>query len=166
MTAIFKVVEFYRINTTSVNFNNSDLNSTSLLNNTHDANSTLKLIQTNGFDESDPTLASAANDLINKDCFNQKKKPFPSTQSSSSICSNGSNSIHNTLGFNVLGGYLTDFPATIIDVATNPNGKTLKVEEGDIILEINGINTRHLTLNEGMYKIYIVDLKTNNSLFE
>lgn len=30
----------------------------------------------------------------------------------------------------------------------------MKVEEGDIILEINGINTRHLTLNEGKFILY------------
>ncbi len=33
------------------------------------------------------------------------------------------NLIYSTLGFNVLGGYLTDIPATIIDVALNANGK-------------------------------------------
>ena len=155
MTAIFKVVEFYRLNTTANPSIGSDLNSTSILNNSSDNNnSTLKLIQPNSFDENDPSLAA---DLISKNCLN-KKKTFPSTQSSSSICSYGSNSIHNTLGFNVLGGYLTDFPATIIDVVTNLNGKTLKVEEGDIILEINGINTRHLTLNEGN-QIYLFKLQ-------
>lgn len=61
------------------------------------------------------------------------------------------NSIYASLGFNVVGGYSTDIPATIIDIADDPNGKLIKVEEGDIILEINGISTRHLTLSE-IYK--------------
>lgn len=108
MTAIFKVVEFYRLNTTNINVNNlnSNQNSTSLLNTSIN----------------DSKLDDETNDLIKNN-----KKTFPTTQSSSSISSNGSNSIYNTLGFNVLGGYSTDFPATITDVAANFNGKALKV---------------------------------------
>lgn len=37
------------------------------------------------------------------------------------------NSIYASLGFNVVGGYSTDIPATIIDIADDPNGKLLKV---------------------------------------
>ena len=37
------------------------------------------------------------------------------------------NLIYGTLGFNVLGGYLTDIPATVIDVAVNASGKSAKV---------------------------------------
>ena len=37
------------------------------------------------------------------------------------------NLIYGTLGFNVLGGYLTDIPATVIDVAVNSSGKSAKV---------------------------------------
>lgn len=110
MTATFKVVEFYRLNNT-VSGQNSISN---------DSNLTLKLIENSSFDESN----TSPTDIISK-------KTFPTTQSSSSISTsihtNGANSIYNTLGFNVLGGYLTDFPATIIDVANNTNGKNIKV---------------------------------------
>lgn len=37
------------------------------------------------------------------------------------------NSIYASLGFNVVGGYSTDIPATIIDIADDPNGKLIKV---------------------------------------
>lgn len=34
----------------------------------------------------------------------------------------------NSLGFNVVGGYLTDIPATIYDLANSSNGKLIKVK--------------------------------------
>ncbi|RMZ93384.1 hypothetical protein BpHYR1_023589 [Brachionus plicatilis] len=61
-----------------------------------------------------------------------------------------SSQIYHLLGFSLIGGYSTELPITIVDIM-NQNGKTPKVEEGDIILEINGICTRHMTLKE-IYK--------------
>lgn len=37
------------------------------------------------------------------------------------------NLIYDSLGFNVIGGYSTDIPATIIDVAASTHGKAAKV---------------------------------------
>lgn len=113
MTAIFKVVEFYRFNNSTATNN---INTNAALNNSTQLNTT----ENDAANCDDQSSAST-------DCLNSNKKTFPSTLSSSSISSNGSNSIYNTLGFNVLGGYSTDFPATIIDVAAPVNGKSLKV---------------------------------------
>ncbi|CAF0890922.1 unnamed protein product [Brachionus calyciflorus] len=71
----------------------------------------------------------------------------PTVQVTDDLNENRSTQIYNLLGFNLIGGYSTDLPITIVDIL-NQNGKTPKVEEGDIILEINGISTRHMTLNE------------------
>lgn len=126
MTATFKVVEFYRINNNN-NKSNSNNNNT-LINDTS---------TTNNHDE------SQANYIIN----NSKllTKSIPTTLVASF------NLIYDSLGFNVVGGYSTDIPATIVDVAASTNGKAVKVEEGDVILEINGVSTRHSTLGE-IYK--------------
>lgn len=117
MTAIFKVVEFYRFNNSTNNTNNTSLNNSNI-------NATINNIITN---ENDVNYDDSSSSSIDCLANTTQKKSFPTTISSSSISSNGSNSIYNTLGFNVLGGYLTDFPATITDVAASLNGKSLKV---------------------------------------
>lgn len=63
---------------------------------------------------------------------------------------NNNNNIRNdSFGFNIAGGYLTNIPATIFNVDHDiRNDKLCKIEEGDILVEINGINTRNLTIQE------------------
>jgi hypothetical protein len=39
----------------------------------------------------------------------------------------GNQLVYNILGFNIVGGYSTEIPATIVDVARNTNGKPVKV---------------------------------------
>ena len=50
-----------------------------------------------------------------------------SALSRSNSISISNNIVYNTLGFNVIGGYLSEIPATIVDVNPNGNGKVTKV---------------------------------------
>ena len=42
---------------------------------------------------------------------------------------NLSNSIYTSFGFSVLGGYSSDLPITIVDLAPSSNGKPIKVKK-------------------------------------
>ncbi len=122
MTATFKVVEFYR-NNTNINNNNNNtyFNNTNLINNSIN-------IYTNADDEQEQTKATTEQDnnsinniLKNDSVLNLNNIP-PALIASF-------NSIYDTLGFNLIGGYSTDIPATIIDVAPKKNGKVVKVRK-------------------------------------
>lgn len=97
MTATFKVVEFYR---------NKEINS-NYTNNNHENNNSI-------INDDSTIVLSNQSKLLNAD-----KIPAGLVASF--------NSIYASLGFIVVGGYSTDIPATIIDIADDPNGKLIKV---------------------------------------
>jgi len=119
MTATFKVVEFYRnITNTNIynNNNNTNLNNTNnLINNSINNNPNTEDEQKT----TDHDNRSLNNILTNDSVLNLNKIP-PALVTSFNL-------IYNTLGFNLVGGYSTDIPATIIDVAPKTSGKVVKV---------------------------------------
>jgi hypothetical protein len=99
MTATFKVVEFYRNKQINNNLNNSN-------NNTNN-------------DNNNSIINDEFTCLNNQSILNSNKIPTGLIASF--------NAVYASLGFNVIGGYSTDIPATIIDIAEDPNGRLTKV---------------------------------------
>lgn len=119
MTATFKVVEFYRNNNTNTTNNTNTLNKQINLINNELINDTNELGSANNKEGS--PCADPLNILVNDSNLNLNKIPAGLVASF--------NLIYNTLGFNLIGGYMTDIPATIIDVAPNSKGKPIKVSD-------------------------------------
>ena len=122
MATTFKVVEFYRNNSSSIlntSLDSSSLstNGVNILNTTNNSDTStrnpviVKSPTTNGALESTPSIgASELSSAIAKSANNSS-----------------SNLLYNSLGFNVLGGYLTNMPATIVDISSSLNSKLVKV---------------------------------------
>ena len=108
MTTTFKVVEFYRNN------NNSSSNLIANANNLNEKN--------------DNTLKKSTSNSNN---ITSIESPTKKTTPKAHIQLLNNNHIFSSLGFNVIGGYLTDIPATIADVNFNnaSNSKLPKVRK-------------------------------------
>lgn len=84
---------------------------------------TFKVVE---FYRSNNTTSSNLNDSLNVSSSNDLNNGNTSL-SESNANKNGMNPLYNSLGFNVLGGYLTSFPATIVNLSSNINAKLNKV---------------------------------------
>lgn len=86
-----------------------------------------------------------------------------SSSSSSSAAQLSSNNLYDLLGFEIIGGYLADVPATIVNVATNAaahNRKEVKVSNlSSISIYICNYLTKHYILNHFNYP-KILDLRS------
>ena len=136
MTTTFKVVEFYRNNNSINNFNSSSNlntnNNNNNNNNSNNVNNTITLVNANNLNEKKENLLkkSLSNSnslgLIESPAKNATKTTTTTTTTQIQILNN--NHIFSSLGFNVIGGYLTEIPATIVDIDFNAsNAKLLKV---------------------------------------
>ena len=110
MATTFKVVEFYRNNSTCLL--NDSSNGASLLNATVNSSYAISA-------SSDTTTRNGGGGVV--------KSPTALGAIESSAKNSSSNLLYNSLGFNVLGGYLTNMPATIVDISSSLNSKLVKV---------------------------------------
>ena len=135
MTTTFKVVEFYRNNNNNNNNNNNANNTTN--HNFNSASNLLNATSQHYANKEDP-IAIAATSSIKKSYSSSNanhvaqliKSANAETDTNNHAINNNSH-IFSSLGFNVIGGYLTDIPATIIDIdcnTTSSNGKQIKVK--------------------------------------
>ena len=136
MTTTFKVVEFYRNNN-----NNNNINANNTNHNFNSASNLLNATSQHYANKEDP-IAVAATASIKKSYSSSNanhvaqliKNVNAETETNNHANNNNNNNnshIFSSLGFNVIGGYLTDIPATIIDIdcnTTSSNGKQIKVK--------------------------------------
>ena len=123
MTTTFKVVEFYRNNNSNNNNSSSNLNNSNNIN--HSATANANILN----DKNENSLKKSSSNSNNVVGLTESPTQNSSaTKTQTQLLNN--NHIFSSLGFNVVGGYLTDIPATIVDIDFNvSNSKLLKVRK-------------------------------------